>query len=77
MVGTTKTIEATDAASNGQAGGTGSPTLETVATSLAEDATPRAVEFRRRWRTVYTTTTQLQAAERKQQGWETGKPGSK
>ena len=56
--------EATDTASSGQVGGIGSPTLATVATSPEEDATPRAVEFWRKWRTVYATTTQLQVA-----GW--------
>ena len=44
-----ETVEATDTASNGQVGGTGSRTWATVATSPKEDATPRAVEFRRKW----------------------------
>ena len=50
-----ETAEATDTASNGQVGGIGSPTSATVATSPEEDAAPRTVELRRRWRTVYAT----------------------
>ena len=72
-----ETTEATDTASNGQVAGTGSSTSATVATSSEEDAAPRTVELRRRWRTVYATTTQLQTAGRKQHGPETGRLGSK
>ena len=72
-----ETAEATDTASNGQVGGIGSPTSAIVATSPEDDATPRLAEFQRKWRTVYATTTQLQAVGRKYQGWKTGKPGSK
>ena len=59
-----ETTEATDTASKGQVGGTGSPTATAVGTTTAKDAAPGTVEFRRRWRTVYATTTQLQTA-----GW--------
>ena len=59
-----ETTEATDTASKGQVGGTDSPTAMAVGTTAAKDAAPGTVEFRRRWRTVYATTTQLQTA-----GW--------
>ena len=44
-----ETTEATDTASKGQVGGTGSPTATAVGTSVEKDAAPRTVEFRRRW----------------------------
>ena len=36
--------------------------MATVATSPIEDATPRTLEFWRKWQTVYAATTQLQTA---------------
>ena len=59
-----ETTEATDIASKGQVGGTGSPTATAVGTTAEKDAAPGTVEFRRRWRTVNATATQLQTA-----GW--------